>query len=136
MKIEFGSKVLCDGAQYEGTKGKFIGPLGRNVFRQTWGQAPRNYVGEAYALPNNTGNVIGDFSLRVYVEFANASDAQYFYFTHADSLPALDTLTITADDANQKSYPVASIVSVTIEQDGCGCMIDYQFQTGEPNDPA
>ena len=136
MKIEYGALTLCDGVEYIGTAGKFIGPLGTNVARKTWDQSPRKYIGAENATPCNLGNALGEFPLRVGVEFATVSAAHYFYLTYPDSLPASGTLTVTGDDGETKVYQAASIVECIVDQSGCSCVIDYKFQTGVSDDEA
>jgi hypothetical protein len=135
MKVVYGSTTLCDGVEYDGTAGKFIGPLGNNTFRVVWDQAPRKYIGAANATPANLGNALGEFNLRVGVEFTTVAAAQYFCYTHAQSLPLTGDITITGDDGDTETFALASIVECTIEQTGCGVLIDYKFQTGVQDDP-
>lgn len=130
MKVVYGTTTLCDGVDYDGTVGKFIGPLGNNVVRTVWDQAPRKYIGAANATPCNLGNALGEMTLRVGVEFTTVAAAQLFAYTHAQSLPQTGALTITGDDSDTETYEVASILECVIEQTGCACIIDYKLQTG------
>jgi hypothetical protein len=130
MKVVYGTTTLCDGVDYDGTVGKFIGPLGNNSFRMVWDQAPRKYIGAANATPANLGNALGEFNLRVGVEFSTVSAAQYFAYTHAQSLPLTGSITITGDDGDTETFALASILECSIEQTGCACLIDYKLQTG------
>jgi hypothetical protein len=130
MKVVYGSTTLCDGVDYDGTVGKFIGPLGNNTVRTTWDQSPRKYIGAAQATPFNLGNALGEIPLRVGVEFSTIAAAQIFAYTHAQSLPQTGTLTMTGDDSDTETFGLASIVECSIEQTGCACLIDYKFQTG------
>jgi hypothetical protein len=136
MKVVYGSTTLCDGVEYDGTAGKFIGPLGNNTFRVVWDQAPRKYIGAANATPANLGNALGELPLRVGCEFTTVAAAQYFAYTHAQSLALTGSLTITGDDGDTETFALASILECTIEQTGCACLIDYKFQTGVQDDPA
>lgn len=81
------------------------------------------------------GNALGEFPLRVGVEFATVSAAQIFAYTHAGTLPASGTLTITGDDGDSESFAHASILDCSIDQSGCACVIDYKFQTGVFDEP-
>jgi len=130
MKVVFGTTTLCDGVEYLGTEGKFIGPLGNNTVRTVWDQAPRKYIGADNATPANLGNALGELPLRVGVEFATVAAAQLFAYTHAQSLPKTGALEITGDDGDSETFELASIVECGIEQTGCACLIDYKFQTG------
>ncbi len=130
MKVVFGSTTLCDGVEYNGTAGKFIGPLGNNTVRTVWDQAPRKYIGAAQATPFNLGNALGELPLRVGVEFATVAAAQLFAYTHAQSLPQSGALEITGDNGDDETFALASILECGIEQTGCACVIDYKFQTG------
>ena len=136
MKVEYGELTLCDGVEYNGVAGKFIGPLGSNVSRKTWDQSPRKYIGAANATPCNLGNALGELPLRVGVQFATVSEAYYFYLTYPDSLPGSGTLTVTGDDDETKVYQVASIMECVVDQNGCFCLIDFKFQTGVSDDEA
>lgn len=136
MKVVYGSTTLCDGVDYDGTVGKFIGPLGTNTFRMVWDQAPRKYIGAANATPSNLGNALGEFNLRVGVEFSTVAAAQYFSYTHAQGLDQTADITITGDDGDTETFALASITECSIEQTGCGVLIDYKFQTGVQDDPA
>lgn len=130
MKVKYANTTLCDGVEYDGVAGKFIGPLGMNTVRTVWDQAPRKYIGAAQATPCNLGNALGELPLRVGVEFSTVAAAQLFAYTHAQSLPASGSLEITGDDSDTETFAVASILECSIEQTGCACVIDYKFQTG------
>ena len=130
MKVVYDTVTLCDGVEYNGTVGKFIGPLGTNNIRTVWDQAPRKYIGAANATPCNLGNALGEMSLRVGVEFESVAAAQLFAYTHAQSLPLTGALEITGDDSDTESFELASILECSIEQTGCSCLIDYKLQTG------
>jgi|GEM_PF-6091625 len=134
MKVVYGATTLCDGVEYDGVAGKFIGPLGPNTVRTVWDQAPRKYIGAAAATPCNLGNALGEYPLRVGVEFATVAAAQVFAYTHAASLPASGTLAITGDHGDGEAFALASIAECSVEQSGCACIIDYKFQTGVPDE--
>lgn len=54
MKVVYDSTTLCDGVEYDGVVGKFIGPLGRNIIHTVWDQAPRKYIGAVPPPPPAT----------------------------------------------------------------------------------
>ncbi|HPK72456.1 MAG TPA: hypothetical protein PLN93_11000 [Vicinamibacterales bacterium] len=124
--------VLCDGADYAGTVGKFVGPLGDGSTEVAWEVQNRRRIGAAAGRPLPLGNAVHAFDLSVFCEFASEAQATAFRLSWAAGLYYEGATLEVAGDGDTVSYDPACIRLCRVSQNGVGCVIDYQFVCGAP----
>jgi hypothetical protein len=125
--------VLCDGAAYAGTAGKFIGPLGEGVSETVWQSQPSPRVRAAARAIFDRLNAAHGFSLVVSVAFATEALATIFRLTWAASLPRTAAYLVVAHDSGTtQTFTPAVMTRCRIAQTGLGCLVEYAWETGAP----
>ena len=127
-----GNVTLCDGADYAGTAGKFIGPLGEGMADTEWAVNLRKYIGAASASPKALGNAAHSFSLSVFVAFATEAEATAFRLGRAALMQHDGATLVCVEGAATITYSPACITKLRITQQGVGCTADYTFACGVP----
>lgn len=125
--------ILCDGADYAGTVGKHIGPLGDGESELKWQIQKAPAIGAAAQVPIDRLNGENSFDLSTYVEFATEADATSFRLSWAASLARTDAYLVVRHSASlSQTFTPAVLESCKVTQSGLCCVVTYKFQTGAP----
>ncbi len=126
--------ILCDGAEYAGTAGKFIGPLGEGTSDTTWQVQFATPLRAPAQTPFDRLNAAHAFNFQVLVEFASEDLATAFRLGWAASLPRTGAYLVVRHTASlSQTFTPAVLQHIRITQTGLSCLVDYQFQTGAPS---
>ena len=127
------SVTICDGAEYAGTPGKWVGPLGEQVSNCEWRTQAAEYIGAEDATPKNFGNRRFEVPLRVSAVFATEDEAWDAYYGLAASLPYDgSSLEIVTDGGATISYARAEIARLRMSVAGVAVVADYTFLAASP----
>lgn len=125
--------TICHGAQYCGTTGKWVGPLGDSAFSCKWHTLAREFIGAADASPKNLGNRLWEVPLECGMECASEAAAWSNYYSWAASLPYGGwALKFTLDDGRTVTYASSEIAELDMSVHGCFLIARYKFLCGHP----
>ena len=127
------SVTICDGAEYAGTPGKWVGPLGDSAFSCKWHTLAREFIGAADASPKNLGNRLWEVPLECGMECASEADAWSKYYSWVAELPYDGTrLVLVLDNGGTVTYATAEIAELDMSVTGCFLIARYKFLCGHP----
>ena len=132
MKITFATTVICDGFEFSGKPGKFIGPLEQGKTSVEWTTKVDRFIQAAEAEPQALGNRSRDFTLAVGIEFATVEEATTSRLTFDGTLPDEGDLVLEDTGGQKFTYGGATLSRLEIAQTGVYLALDYVFLTRRP----